>query len=100
MLFGKAGWAEASFNTSITAPTAGVNKWQSGYTVGGGAEYKITHNWILGAEFDYYHFKFDRSGIASDGSTISWNSTSAPIYSLNFSLSYLFNVGSPVVARY
>ncbi len=100
MIYAKGGWATADINTSITAPTAGVKQWQSGYTVGTGLDYKITHNWIIGSEFNFYQFKFDRNGVGSDGSAVSWYSSNAPIYSLSFHLSYLFNMGGPVVAKY
>lgn len=102
LLYGKGGWAIADIDTSVTGtlPTASASKWQSGFVVGGGAELKIAHNWVLGAEFDYYDFKFNRSAGASDGSTMTWSSAHAPVFSLLFSASYLFNVGGPLVARY
>ncbi|MDR3467968.1 MAG: outer membrane beta-barrel protein [Xanthobacteraceae bacterium] len=100
LLYGKGGWAIADISTSLTMPTASVDKWQNGFVVGGGAELKLAHNWVLGAEFDYYDFKFDRSALGSDGSTVSWSSVHAPVFTLLFSASYLFNVGGPVIAKY
>lgn len=100
LVFGKGGWADARINTAITTPAAGVTQWQSGWTVGGGLDYKIARNWIVGAEADFYSIKFDRSGVASDSSTVTWSNSSAPIYAIMFHLSYLFNTASPVVARY
>lgn len=100
LLYGKGGWAIADISTTTTLPTASLSKWQSGFIVGGGAELKIAHNWVLGAEFDYYDFKFNRSAVASDGSTMTWSSAHAPVFSVLFSASYLFNVGGPVVAKY
>ncbi len=36
------------------------NKWALGYTVGAGAEHRITPNWSLRAEYRYVHFDIDR----------------------------------------
>jgi outer membrane immunogenic protein len=100
MIYVKGGWADAGITTSASLPTASVKKWQSGYTIGGGLDYKVTQNWIVGAEFDYYNFGFDRTALNSAGTRSTWSNTNSNIYSLMFSLSYLFNLNSPVVAKY
>lgn len=102
MIYAKGGWADADINT--TATTAGVSgavkKWQSGYTIGTGIDYKITQNWVAGLEFDYYNFAYNRSVLNTNGTTSAWTNTNANIFALMFSLSYLFNWNSPVVAKY
>jgi outer membrane immunogenic protein len=104
MIYAKGGWADADINTFAIDPATGINggakKWQSGYTIGTGIDYKITQNWIAGAEFNYYNFKYDRSVLNAGGTIGTWSNSNANIYSLLFSLSYLFNWSSPVVAKF
>ena len=104
MLYAKGGFAETKIDTYAVNPATGIfgeaNKWQAGWTVGGGLEYMVTPNFILGAEFNYYRFGFDRSITASDGSATAYTNTRAEVYSAVARASYLFNWGGPVVARY
>jgi outer membrane immunogenic protein len=55
----KGGYAGAN-NKFGVSDTAGANqgsgsetKWHNGWTVGGGLEYGLTRNWIIGIEYDY-----------------------------------------------
>ena len=104
MIYGKAGWADARIDTFAINPLTSVNidlnSWQSGFTVGGGIEWMPWQNLVLGAEFNYYNFTFDRSGIASDGTISHFFNTNANVYSAVVRASWLFNWSGPVTARY
>jgi outer membrane immunogenic protein len=59
LLYAKGGYAGADVKFSVS-DTVGANQgagsdtqWRSGWTVGGGLEYGITPNWIVGVEYDY-----------------------------------------------
>ena len=104
MFYVKGGWADANIDTYIINPATGINgdirKWQSGYTVGGGVDYMFSRGWIVGADFNYYKFGFNRSGLASDGTPNVYSDTRSEVYAGTLRLSYLFNWGGPVVAKY
>jgi outer membrane immunogenic protein len=104
LFYVKGGYAGARIDTFAVNPLTGVsvdlNNWQSGYTVGGGLEYMPIPNVVLGVEFNYYNFGFDRTGVATDGTTSRFFNTNAEVYSVLGRASYLFNWGGPVVARY
>jgi outer membrane immunogenic protein len=93
LFYAKGGWAVVHDNdTSVDIQnfTHGFTKWNSGYTVGGGIEYKRTQNWILGAEFNFYNIKFDRSGLDSGGFTVHISNGNSDIYAALLRVSYLF----------
>jgi outer membrane immunogenic protein len=104
MIYAKGGWADARIDTFAMNPATGVfvdiNNWESGWTVGGGIEWMPWPSIVLGAEFDYYSFTFDRTGIASDLTTSRFFNTQANVYAGLFRLSYLLNWSGPVMARY
>jgi outer membrane immunogenic protein len=94
LFYVKGGWAGVRSSFNAFNPGNGVSfsssGWNSGYTVGGGVEYKVTRNWVVGAEFNFYNTKFDRSGVDTSGNAVSVFDTNADIYSVMFRASYLF----------
>lgn len=51
---GGAAWANSSFTSPLTFDSKSSTSW--GWTVGGGAEYAITNNWTVKAEYLYMSF--------------------------------------------
>ncbi len=104
MLYAKGGFADAKIDTYAINTANGVfgdaNAWQTGWTVGGGLEYMVMPSLVIGAEFNYYRFGFDRSLAASNGTVGSVYDSRAEVYSALVRASWLFNWGGPVVARY
>jgi len=102
LFYAKGGWAIANIDTfainpatSVSSATSGT---ESGWTVGGGIDFMVNPNWIVGVDVNYYRFDFDRTGIATDATAISYTNTNSDIYSVMGRVSYKF--GGPVVARY
>ena len=85
LLYVKGGYAGASrrvsvSDTALVSPGVGsgsATAWNSGWTVGAGAEYGLSANWIVGLEYDYARFGNKRYEL--DGTDVG-------------GLSYLFNV--------
>lgn len=105
MLYAKGGLADAQIDTFAINPTTGIfgdsRQWQGGWTVGGGLEYMILPSIVLGAEFNYYRFQFDRTFVNSDATISAVTASRADVYSAMARASWLFNFGGgPVVARY
>jgi outer membrane immunogenic protein len=104
MLYAKGGFADARIDTfainNATGVVGDVRQWQTGWTVGGGLDYMVMPNFIVGAEFNYYRFGFDRNIPASDGTIGIVSNSRADVYSAVARASWLFNWGGPVVARY
>jgi outer membrane immunogenic protein len=103
LFYVKGGFADAKINSFVTNPAsgvfAGVNSWQTGYTVGGGVDYMLAKGWIAGVDFNYYDFRFNRPAIASSGIATNFTGKN-DVYAGMFRLSYLFNWASPVIAKY
>ena len=95
LLYAKGGWADARINTfainTVTGVSGNVTNWQSGWTIGGGLDYMMAPNWIAGIDFNYYNFKFDRTGTASDGTISTWSNTNSNVYGVTGRLDYLFH---------
>jgi outer membrane immunogenic protein len=104
LIYAKGGWADGHFNyfaiNNATGVNGGFTNWQSGWTAGGGVEYMVIPNLILGVEFDYYNFKYDNNFTATDGSLSRVFNSNANVYAVTGRASWLFNWGGPVVARY
>ncbi|HEX4552482.1 MAG TPA: outer membrane beta-barrel protein [Xanthobacteraceae bacterium] len=96
LIYMKGGWADANIRTEGTNPlngsTASPQKWQSGWTLGGGVDYLVATSWILGVDFNYYHIDFDRSAIASSGGITTWSNASADVYAVMGRISYKFGL--------
>jgi outer membrane immunogenic protein len=96
LIYMKGGWADANIRTEGTNPlngsTASPRKWQSGWTLGGGVDYLVATNWILGVDFNYYNIGFDRSAIASSGGITTWSDASANVYAVTGRISYKFGL--------
>lgn len=102
MLYGKGGTALANVDSTLTFP-AGVFKESNihiGWTLGGGLEYALTPNWIVGLEYNYVDLGRQRYG------SLSTNGAAATDYKadLAFStvlarLSYKFGDPAPTVVR-
>jgi outer membrane immunogenic protein len=98
LLYGKGGFAAARIDTlgSNAAGTSVVdaNQWTNGYTVGAGVDYMFVKNWVVGADFNYYDFRFDRGRLVStNGTTAMLTNGKDQVYAGSVRLSYLFNWG-------
>jgi outer membrane immunogenic protein len=99
LLYVKGGYAvtgnAATFST-LAPFTATLPSSNSGYTVGGGVEYKITQNWS--AKVEYMHFDFGHTlNYSLVPPTFLFNQN-LRVDSVKFGINYLF--GGPVVAKY
>jgi outer membrane immunogenic protein len=97
LLYGTGGYAAADLNQSNYIPLAGGyhSGWASGWVAGVGAEWAFTANWIAGLE--YLHAQYDRQSFVFLGLT---NVTLRDTDTVRARLSYKFNWGGPVVAKY
>jgi outer membrane immunogenic protein len=109
LLYGKAGGAWVGNNGfTVTDVTTGLslsgsgNNSSSGWTAGGGVEWAFMNNWTVKFEYDYI-------GLGSRSFTVPITSPVLPgdtftatrnIQMATVGINYLFNWGSPVVARY
>jgi outer membrane immunogenic protein len=97
-LYAKGGWAIGRIDTqtnSHTAPLISIGDataWQSGFTVGGGLDWMFAPNFVLGVDFNYYNFGFDRTVPVPPYKT-SFSDTNAHVYAATVRASYLLNWG-------
>jgi outer membrane immunogenic protein len=105
LFYVKGGYAGVNDRLSVTdvlPPTTGSGsqtQWHNGWTVGGGWEYGITQNWIVGLEYDYASFEkksYQLAGVSPG--TYTFDTKPRDIQSAVVRLSYKF--GAPLVARY
>jgi outer membrane immunogenic protein len=93
----KGGWAGASTNLawqdSAFPASASHSEFNNGWTVGGGLDYAVTNNIIVGVEYNHYDLDFGNfTAPASNGGTplITTNSSRLTIDSVLGRLSYKF----------
>jgi outer membrane immunogenic protein len=96
MVYGKAGVAWGRFHTTdvnVTpaALTFDTSVWETGYVLGLGVDYMWAPSWVIGAELDYYAFRFNRQ-FQSGGAVAAIHDSSADILTLMLRVSYLFNM--------
>jgi outer membrane immunogenic protein len=105
MFYGTGGYASGSFAFDAASGVAGTEHAAArpdGFYVGGGVEYALAQNWILGVE--YRHYEFNTKSVTSTTTnlggffeTVRFDSKSDVVMGR---VSYKFNWASPVVARY
>jgi opacity protein-like surface antigen len=81
-----AGWAQGRFGFEVLDHQQTASNKTSGAYYGGGIDYALAHNWVLGLEYRYYDFKAKFS-TASDGEPIRFDPTTQTIMAR---LSYKF----------
>jgi outer membrane immunogenic protein len=104
LFYVKGGWAEARSKFSVVDTvgpflgSATATKWHSGWTVGGGIEYGLTANWVIGVEANYYQFDSKTYELGNGGLAYTWDAGPHEITTVLGRLSYKF--GGPIIARY
>jgi outer membrane immunogenic protein len=113
LLYVKGGLAAGQLDTSVTRLTGAATGTalnttlqRVGWTIGGGVEYAVTRNWIFGVEGNYYDFGTQSYG--GTGTSAAGGLTVSPVTETSkftFAdvlgrISYKFDAGGPVVARY
>jgi len=109
MLYAKGGYANVGLETAALDPIphgASDRKRHHGWTVGGGWDFMLTQNWIIGVEYDYIRFE----SLLHSQALVSGGTPAAPVFygtTINGEvhqilgrISYKFDWGGPVVARY
>jgi outer membrane immunogenic protein len=71
-----------------------------GWTVGGGVEYKYMRNWVLRGEYRYSEFNTFKTVIFPHTGDDTFANTKWRTHIATVGISYLFNTGPAVVARY
>lgn len=94
----KGGYAGADIETSGTVAAAvvdafNVRDWEHGWTVGGGAEYMLTENMVVGVEYNYIDFgETKRSGSTANlGFPFTISGVDKQIHSLSGRVSIKFD---------
>ena len=95
MIYGKGGVAFGRVHTldinPAIATTFDSRVWETGYTLGLGVDYMLLPNWVVGAEFDYYSFSFNRT-FTPVGVPGSITQSSADVFAVMLRANYLFNM--------
>jgi outer membrane immunogenic protein len=91
LVYAKGGYAGADVNFSVTDPAGSGNasSWQSGWTVGGGVEYGITRNWIVGVEYDFIDLSSKNYNVSGGAGTYAFD-VQPQIHQVVARLSYKF----------
>jgi len=98
LIYATGGFARAQFNTSLTLTglgTVGDTVHHAGWYAGGGVEWGVTPNFVLGVE-GY----FARLGDQTVGTLGFTRNVDLDVAAVTARASYKFNWGGPVVARY
>jgi outer membrane immunogenic protein len=106
LFYAKGGFAASGWKVAVS-DFVGANQGSgndknthTGFVVGGGIEYGLTPNWIIGVEYDYYRFNSQSYQLAGTAAPASYAFDFKPrdVHAVVGRLSYKF--GGPVVARY
>ena len=85
----KGGAAGGSFdytdNNSVDDFKGDGSEWRTGWTVGGGIEYKLAQNWSAFAEYNYVDFGKQTTKLSYSGPGAFWGDTYKIDYDQNFS---------------
>lgn len=112
LVYGKAGWVAARFDwysnqvnfCGVNCPTTTGSATLDGLLIGIGLEYAFTNNWTAKFEYDYLGFaskNVNFTTVFPAGATFNQlQNVSADKHIFKVGVNYLFNAGSPVVARY
>ena len=104
LVYVKGGYAYSDNNETLTltngtpAVFAFDSNHSNGYTVGAGLEYMFAPNWSAKAEYQYYNFGSSR--FVTPAPLTSLGNFTTDDHTVKAGVSYRFNVGGPVVARY
>jgi len=97
LLYAKGGWAgadvEASFDDNVGANQGSFSEdeWMNGWSVGGGAEFALTQNIILGADYQFIDLGDENfAGAVSGGGTTWGTDVDVQIHEVKGRLSYKF----------
>jgi outer membrane immunogenic protein len=106
MLYAKGGgaWVHNIWDlhdTSVDFGAATASETRTGWTVGGGIEWKFTQNWSGFAEYNYYSFGGDKIiAVDTAGAAIrTFTSNKQEISTVKIGVNYMFTQ-APIVARY
>lgn len=106
LLYVKGGWAGANTRATLTAPgvfTAANSQDDSGWTVGVGLDYALINNFVIGVEYDHFDLNYSAFTAAVSNGGTPWFVTAPSRLTIDQvvgRLSYKFNFGGPVAARY
>lgn len=96
MIYGKGGVAFGRVHTLDVNPAIATTfdgrVWETGYTLGLGVDYMWLPNWVVGAEFDYYNFSFNRSFTPALGLPGWITQSNADVFAVMLRVNYLFNM--------
>jgi outer membrane immunogenic protein len=98
LLYGKGGWAffngRANTTTSLPGFTVGNTGTFSGWTAGGGLEYKLSPAWSAKAEYMYYKFGTQDATLTSGAGVFPY-ANALTVNSVKMGLNYQFNWAAP-----